>query len=72
MTETIVFPLAGHDFIELYKLLKVTGRCASGGEAKSLIESGQAKVDGAIEWRKRCKLRRGQTVEFKACVIRVT
>ncbi len=58
------FALEGHDYIELCDLLKVVGLCASGGEAKQRIAAGQARVDGAVELRKRCKIRRGQTVEF--------
>ena len=31
------FKLEGHEFIELNNLLKVTGLCESGGEAKTAI-----------------------------------
>lgn len=58
------FELAGHDYIELCNLLKVTGLCSSGGEAKTLIAEGEVRVDKAVETRKRCKIRSGQTVEF--------
>lgn len=60
----IEFDLAGHDFIELHNLLKVTGLCESGGIAKLLVADGLVKVDGSIETRKRCKIRAGQHVEF--------
>lgn len=60
----IPFDLAGHAYIELHRLLKVTGLCASGGVAKQLIADGQVLVDGAPELRKRCKVRAGQTVVF--------
>jgi ribosome-associated protein len=60
----IDFDLAGHDFIELHSLLKVTGLCESGGIAKLLIADGQVRVDGTKELRKRCKIRSGQFVEF--------
>lgn len=56
------FALEGQDYIELHSLLKVTGLCHSGGAAKQLIADGQVTVDGAIEQRKRCKIRQGQTV----------
>lgn len=59
---TIPFPLRG-EFIELHKLLKVTGVCASGGEAKMLVESGAVQVDGQRELRKAGKIRAGQTIE---------
>jgi ribosome-associated protein len=56
------FDLAG-EFIELSKLLKVTGVCESGGAAKTLISSGEVTVNGEIELRKGCKIRPGQTVQ---------
>ena len=51
------------DFIELYKLLKVTGIFESGGEAKYAISQSEVQVDGQIETRKACKIRKGQKVE---------
>jgi ribosome-associated protein len=59
------------DYIELIKLLKVTGLCGSGGMAKIVVGEGQVKVDGMVELRKRCKIRRGQRVEFEGNVIEV-
>jgi ribosome-associated protein len=59
------FKLAGHEFIELNHLLKVTGLCASGGMAKGFIAEGRVRVDGNVELRKRCKIRTGQIVEFE-------
>jgi ribosome-associated protein len=58
------FNLEGQEFIELNKLLKITGLCDSGGWAKTVISDGQVKVDGSVERRKRCKIRQGQVVEF--------
>ncbi len=52
------------EYIELFKLLKVTGLCESGGAAKFAILQSKVKVDGHIETRKACKIRRGQQVEF--------
>jgi ribosome-associated protein len=65
------FALRNSEFIELNDLLKVTGLCASGGEAKALIAEGLVKVDGRVELRKRCKIRQGQSVEFQGQVIAV-
>ena len=59
------FELEGRDFIELNKLLKITGLCESGGRAKSVIADGQVKVDGKVELRKRCKIKSGRMVEFE-------
>jgi ribosome-associated protein len=63
------FALRNTEFIELNDLLKVTGLCSSGGEAKVLIAEGIVKVDGQVELRKRCKIRKGQTVEFQGQMI---
>ncbi len=57
------FTLEG-EFIELNKLLKIAGLCASGGMAKTVIAEGKVKVDDKVELRKRCKIRSGQVVEF--------
>jgi ribosome-associated protein len=59
------FRLNNSEFIELNSLLKIMGLCESGGHAKISIAEGLVKVDGAIELRKRCKIRRGQLVEFE-------
>ncbi len=58
------FNLEGRDFITLDNLLKVKGLCESGGRAKQVIADAQVKVDGAVELRKRCKIKPTQQVEF--------
>jgi ribosome-associated protein len=52
------------EYIELFKLLKVTGLCESGGMAKCAVSQSEVKVDGQVEMRKACKIRRGQRVEY--------
>ena len=59
----ISFTLTG-EFIELFKLLKVTGLCDSGGMAKCAVSQSAVKVDGLVELRKACKIRQGQRVEY--------
>lgn len=59
----ITFPVRG-DFIQLDQLLKATGLCSSGGWAHAEIEAGNVLVDGAVETRKRAKLRPGQCVGY--------
>ena len=59
------------EFIELFKLLKVTGLCDSGGEAKFAVSQSEVKVDGQVETRKACKIRKGQQVEFAGEMILV-
>lgn len=58
------FRLDQHEYIELHRLLKVMQLCDSGGQAKLVIGEGAVLVDGAVELRKRCKIRSGQRVEF--------
>jgi len=58
-----IFEFSG-DYIELNKLLKASGLCGTGGMAKIEIENGQVSVDGIVEYRKRCKIRNGQTVKY--------
>jgi len=58
------FSLQEHKYIELNKLLKITGLCPSGGMAKQIIAAGEVTLDGHIELRKRCKILSGQTIEF--------
>lgn len=48
------------EYIQLDQLLKTTGLCHSGGYAHAEIEAGNVLVDGAVETRKRAKLRPGQ------------
>ncbi|HED34280.1 MAG TPA: RNA-binding S4 domain-containing protein [Gammaproteobacteria bacterium] len=66
------FELLGHEYIELNNLLKITGLCESGGRAKVLIAEGQVKVDNKVELRKRCKIRKGQLVEFNGEQVQVS
>jgi ribosome-associated protein len=58
---TITLPVRG-DYIQLDQALKATGLCSSGGVAHLEIEAGKVTVDGAVETRKRAKLRPGQRI----------
>lgn len=58
---TITFNVRG-EFIELIRLLKAVNLAESGGHAKLLVEQGIVKVNGAVESRKRAKLKPGDTV----------
>lgn len=59
------------DYIELSKLLKITGLCDTGGMAKIVTAEGRVSVDSHTEHRKRCKIRRGQVVAFDGHTIEV-
>ena len=64
------FKLKG-ETIDLVQLLKAAHLCGTGGEAKMVIEDGLVTVDGDVETRKRCKIRRDQTVEYNGDSITV-
>jgi len=65
------FDLEGHEFIELNKLLKLLKMVESGGEANVRIENGEVKVNGAVETRKRNKLRPGDVVLFQDSSVKI-
>jgi ribosome-associated protein len=49
--------------IQLDQFLKLNGIAQSGGEAKHLIQSGEVKVNGEVETRRKRKLRNGDQVQ---------
>ena len=59
----MIFNLNGAEFIELIKLLKLLHIAESGGHAKIMVEEGEVKLNGEVEYRKRAKLRPGDKVE---------
>lgn len=52
------------EYIDLLKLLKATSVVISGGEAKMFIDDGMVTVNGETEFRRRRKLRIGDSVVF--------
>lgn len=63
-----VFQIQG-EFIELNRLLKAAHICQSGGEAGYLATSGEVKLNGVSETRKRAKIRKGDKVEVNGIEI---
>ena len=59
------FNLGNNEYVALKDLLKLMGLCDSGGTAMNAVAEGLVKVDGNVELRKRCKIRKGQLVEFE-------
>lgn len=57
--------------IELYKVIKIAGLVASGGEAKYVVAEGKVSVNGEVETRKRKKIMAGDEVEFGGQKLRV-
>jgi ribosome-associated protein len=61
----------GEEFIELIKLLKLMGIADTGGDAKNMVDDGLVKLNGAVESRKRAKVRVGDFVETEVGSIKV-
>jgi len=59
----MIFNLNGAEFIELIKLLKLLHIAETGGHAKIMVEDGEVKLNGEVEFRKRAKLRPGDLIE---------
>ena len=57
--------------VELYKILKFEGLVPSGGVAKLAIESGDVKVNGEVETRKRKKIVAGDIIDFNGDRLRI-
>lgn len=53
------------EFIKLEALLKLANLVGTGGEAKTLIQDGQASVNGEVCTMRGKKLRPGDTVQFQ-------
>lgn len=66
------FSLAGAEYVELDKLLKLLRLVESGGQAHEFITRGLVRRDGKAETRKRAKLRIGDEVVFNGHRIKIT
>lgn len=60
------------EFIKLEALLKLSGLCETGGEAKNVIQAGLVKVDGKVCTQRGRKMRPGMTAEFDGNTLEVT
>ena len=58
-------------YIELNKLLKASGLCATGGQTKMVIEDELVTVDGETETRKRRKIKDGMIVQYGTHSVKV-
>ncbi len=59
------------DYIELYKLLKTVNLVITGGHGKLVIDNGEVFLNGQLEYRKRAKIRKGDSVEFNGVEIEI-
>jgi len=66
------FELIDHEYIQLNQLLKLLGLVDTGGEANQRIVDGEIKVNNAVEYQKRKKLRKGDVILFNKQLIKIT
>ena len=59
------------DFIKLGQALKLAGLVGSGVDAKFVIQDGQVKVNGQVEYQRGKKLVAGDIVEFEDDTIKI-
>ena len=66
----IEFKVEG-DYIPMIQLLKATHLVDTGGEAQIVVAEGEVKYNGAVDYRKRLKVKKGDVVEFRGTTINV-
>jgi len=66
----IEFKLEG-DFIPLIQLLKALNLVETGGQAQQVVSEGLVKYNGQTDYRKRLKVKRGDTIEFAGRKIQI-
>lgn len=71
-TSTMQFELIDHEYIQLNQLLKLLGLVDTGGEANQRIVDGEVKVNNKVEFQKRKKLRKGDSILFNEQMIKIT
>jgi len=59
------------DYIPLIQLLKAANLVQTGGEAQIVVTEGEVMYNGQVDYRKRLKVKPGDTVEFRGETIRV-
>jgi ribosome-associated protein len=55
----------GEPTIQLDQFMKLTGMVGTGGQAKVVIQTGEVRLNGAIETRRKKKLKAGDQVTFQ-------
>lgn len=66
----IEFKVTG-DYIPMIQLLKAANLVQTGGEAQIVVTEGEVMYNGHVDYRKRLKVKKGDTVEFRSEIIRV-
>jgi ribosome-associated protein len=55
----------------MIQLLKAAHLVQTGGEAQIVVTEGEVKYNGQVDYRKRLKVKKGDTVEFRGNTIRI-
>lgn len=66
----IEFKVTG-DYIPLIQLLKAANLVQTGGEAQIVVSDGEVTYNGQVDFRKRLKVKAGDTVTFRGETIRI-
>jgi len=66
----IEFEIKG-DYITMVQLLKAVNLVQTGGEAQIAVTGGNVHYNGKTDYRKRLKVKKGDTVEFNGETIRI-
>jgi ribosome-associated protein len=66
----IEFKVTG-DYIPMIQLLKAANLVQTGGEAQIAVTEGEVMYNSQVDFRKRLKVKKGDTVEFRGETIRV-
>jgi ribosome-associated protein len=66
----IEFKVTG-DYIPMIQLLKATNLVSTGGEAQIVVDEGEVKHNGEVDYRKRLKVKAGDIIEFRGNKIKV-
>ena len=59
------------EFIKLDQLMKLADMVGSGGHAKSMIQDGEVKVNGNVEYQRGKKIRSNDVIEVEGIKIKV-
>lgn len=64
--------IINEEFIKLDSLIKFSGICATGGEAKLLIQNGQVLVNGEVCTMRGKKMRDGDKAQYGDRIVEVS
>lgn len=63
--------LLDSEYIHLIQLLKVLNWVQTGGHAQIVVTEGLVKYNGEVDYRKRLKVKKGDTVEYDGNIVKI-